>query len=149
MCIHVTIISIWMGLKDHDQLFVYQKKKKWSIIYFKTCELIVIFVKLLACSCFQGKKCGYTIVYDIVKIYSKCAFGYRLFCWKLKTIKNNFWITVHTKVTIDKSECTVHVLWIVNSARGAGLKKESQKCRREKTQTQTWTNQTDTKRFIP
>ena len=56
---------------------------------------------------------------------------------------------VHTKVTIDKSECTVHVPWTVNSARGVGLKKESQKCRREKTQTQMWTNQTDTKRFIP
>ena len=97
----------------------------------------------------REKKCGYTIVHYIVKIYSKYAFGYRLFCWKLKKIKINFWITVHTKVTIDKSECTVHVPWTVNSARGAGLKKESQKCRREKTQTQMWTNQTDTKRFIP
>ena len=107
--------------------YLFTKKKKWSIIYFKTCELIVIFVKLLACSCFQEKKCAYTIVHYIVKIYSKCAFGYCLFCWKLKTVKNNFWITVHTKVTIDKTECTVHVPWTVNSARGAGLKKRKPK----------------------
>ena len=146
----MTIISIWMGLKDHGQLFVYQKKKKNDKLFTSRHENWWSYLSSsLHAHVFEGKKCGYTLVHYIVKIYSKYVFGYRLFCWKLKTIKINFWITVHTKVTIDKSECTVHVPWTVNSARGAGLKKESQKCRREKTQTQTWTNQTDTKRFIP
>ena len=63
------------------------------------------------------------IVYSLHLYFStKCVFGYRLFCWKRKTIKTKISITVHTKKYC--SYALMHWSWDMNSAPGASPKKK-------------------------
>ena len=58
----------------------------------------------------------------------ECAFGYYLFCWKLKTENNkkSFSSYLFTfKITVHMPICTVHVPWIVQEA--PSLKKKKNK----------------------
>ena len=52
--------------------------------------------------CFYDYNQIFILIYFIWFLEVMVAFGCRLFCWKLKTIKKIFWITVHAKITVDK-----------------------------------------------
>ena len=58
-----------------------------------------------------------------------CAFGYRLFCWKLKIIKNIyiFWLLFINEFTVHWPDYTIHVPWTVQQALDLKKKKEKKK----------------------
>ena len=68
----------------------------------------------------------------MINLYETWAvFKYLLFCWKLKTIKNDFSVTVHKWIYC--SFAYLHCSCLMNSTIGAGLKKKKKKLKRRRT----------------
>ena len=78
----------------------------------------------------------YKIIYKLQKIvYIKCAFEYRLFCWKLKTIKNHFWNYSLLKLLFTCLFYIVHGTWTVPEVPSWRKKKKKKKGKCKRIQT--------------